>query len=282
VTTTVTQNADEASTSTQKLTIPFPTLSPNLASLNLQNSGTAVGQATAYSPLLPTPLTGKVYFTGASSFSPTLTIRFPAPNAITLVGAVSLQQSTVTFSGIPDVPQTKLVVALFGGKQALESSNCTQPTGTLVGSFTGQNGAVVTDRVPVTVQGCPKAAGTPSASHGSLSVSANGKPVLGFRLASGSNAPGLKTLKLALPHGLSFNPAGLRRGLSVHGVKAGAILRGGKLIVTLKRAVSAVSIKVTAPLLVANKPLRGRHTLHLTVTDAAGTSTPVSVSISTR
>src|SRR5581483_4723855 len=39
VTTTVTQNGDEASTSTQKLTIPFPTLSPNLASLNLQNSG---------------------------------------------------------------------------------------------------------------------------------------------------------------------------------------------------------------------------------------------------
>ncbi len=247
VTTTVTQNADEASTSAQELTIPFPTVAPNLASLSLQNTSTPVGQAIAYSPLLPTPLTGKVYFTGASAFLPTLTIRFPPPNVITLTGAVSLQKSTVTFSGIPDVPQTKLVVALFGGKQALESSNCTVPTGTLSGSFTGQNGAVVNDSVRLSVKGCPKAAGTPSASGGSLSGSASGRPVLRFTLTKGRNAPGLKAFSVALPRGLSFNAGGLRHGLSVHGANARATLRGGKLIVSLKRAVKSVAVKLAAP-----------------------------------
>lgn len=279
VTTTVTQNADEASGESQKLTIPFPTLSPNLASLNLQNTSTAVGQAIAYSPLLPTPLTGKVYFTGPSAFSPTLTIRFPSPNVITLTGSVSLQKSTVTFDGIPDVPQTKLVVALFGGKQALESSNCTVPTGTLLGSFTGQNGTVVNDRVQLAVKGCPTAAGAPSASGGSLSVSATGKAVLRFRLTSGKNAPDLKAFVVALPRGLSFEATGLRRGLLVRGVKVSAALREGKLMVSLKRAVKSVLVKLAAPLLAAKKDLHGHLRLQLSLTDATGASTSVHLSI---
>jgi hypothetical protein len=283
VTTTVTQNADEAATSIQKLTIPYPTLSPNLNSGSLQNTSTAVGQAIAYSPLLPTPLTGKVYFTGPSLFSPTLTIRFPPPNVITLTGTVNLNASTVTFSGIPDVPQTKLVVALFGGKQALESSNCSRPQGTLVGSFTGQNGKVVTDSVPVTVKGCPSApVGRPSASGGSLTVSRKGKPVLRFKLNAGNNAPSLKAFSLALPHGLSFNAKGLRHGLSVQGVKVSAKLQRGRLVVSLKRAVRTISVKLAAPLLVAKKGLRGHLKLRLTATDAAGTSTTLSLSTPVR
>jgi hypothetical protein len=279
VTTTVTQNADEASTSSQTLTIPFPTVSPNFASLSLQNTSTAVGQAIAYSPLLPTPLSGKIYFTGASPLSPTLTIRFPPPSVITLTGSVNLQKSSVTFSGVPDVPQTKLVVALFGGKLALESSNCTVPSGTMGGSFTGQNGAVVNDSVRVTVQGCPGGAGAPSASGGRLSVSAGGKPVLRFSLTSGNNAPDLKAFSVALPRGLGFAASGLRHGLSVQGVKVSATVRGDKLIVHLKRAVKSVSVKLAAPLLVAKKHLRGRLKLHLTVTDAGGTTTTLSPSI---
>lgn len=279
VTTTITQNADEAATSSQKLTIPYPTLAANLASLSLQNTSTPVGSASAVSPLIPTPLTGKVYFTGPTPFTPTLTIRFPPPTVITLTGTVSLTNSTVTFSGIPDVPQTKLVVALFGGKKALESSECAPPTGTLSGSFTGQNGKVVTDHVHVTVQGCPKQAGAPSASDGSLSGVAKGKPVLGFKLTSGSNAPGLKAFSIGLPHGLGFNKAGLRRGLSVRGVKAKAALKGGKLVVTLTRAVSSASVKLASPLLKAEKHLHGTVKLRIAVTDAGGTRTTLHLSI---
>jgi hypothetical protein len=279
VTTTVTQNANEASTSAQALTIPFPTLGPNLKSLGLQNTSTAVGQATANSPLLPVPLTGNVYFTGASPFLPTLTIRFPPPNAIVLTGTVNLQKSSVTFSGIPDVPQTKLVVALFGGKHALESATCNPPAGTLSGSFTGQNGKVVTDSVRVTVKGCPKPAGAPSASGGSLSVSAKGKPALRFKLTRGTNAPNLKGFEVALPHGLSFSAAGLRHGLSVQGVKASAKLQGGKLVVSLKRAVKSASVKLVGPLLVAKKHLGGHLKLRITVTDAQGAGTTLHLSV---
>ncbi len=278
VTTTITQNADEASTSAQALTLPFPALAVNLKAAPLQNTTVAVGTAVADSPLLPEPLTGKVYLTGASPFAPTLTIRFPPPTTITLTGAVDLDKSTVTFSGIPDVPQTKLVVALFGGPKALESTNCSPTAGTLSGMFTGQNGKVVTDHVHVTVQGCPKQAGAPSASGGSLSVSAKGKPVLRFRLTKGTNAPGLKAFSIGLPHGLSFKKAGLRRGLSVRGVKAKAALKGGKLVVTLTRAVSSVSVKVASPLLKAKKHLHGTVKLQIAVTDAGGTSTTLHLS----
>lgn len=177
------------------------------------------------------------------------------------------------------MPQTKLVVALFGGKVALESSNCTAPAGTLSGSFTGQNGKVVNDSVRVAVKGCPKAAGAPSASGARFSLSAAGKPVLGFRLTKGSNAPNLKAFKLTLPHGLSFNASGLRRGLSVHGVKVSATVRGGRLTVKLKHAVKSVSVKLAAPLLVANKHLGGHLKLRLAVTDATGTTTALRLSI---
>jgi hypothetical protein len=279
ITTTVTQNADEASTSVQELILPFPTFGPNLHSISLQNTSTAVGQATAYSPMLTKPLVGNVYFTGPSPFSPTLTIRFPPPNVITLTGTVNLKKSTVMFTGVPDVPQTKLVVELFGGKQALESTNC-QTGSTLSGSFTGQNGKMVTDTVPVTIRGCPKTAktvGSPSASGGSLSLSAHGKPTLRFRLARGQNAPNLKSFTVALPQGLKFSAGGLRHGLAVHGVKASAKIHGGMLIVSLKRTVKSVSVKLASPLLVAEKHLGPHLKTKLVVTDASGTRTPVYV-----
>jgi hypothetical protein len=282
VTTTVTQNADEASTSAQTLKLPFPTLAANLKAAPLQNTSTPVGDAVADSPLLPEPLTGKVYLTGSSPFTPSLTIRFPPPSAITLTGAVDLDKSTVTFTGIPDVPQTKLVVTLFGGPKALEETTCNPPDGGFSGLFTGQNGKAVTDTLHVVVAGCPKTAGAPSASRGSLSVSAKGHATLRFRLAKGANAPDLKAFTLALPRGLSFDSAGLRKGLSIQGVKRKATLKKGKLTVVLKRAVKSVSVKLTGALLVAKKHLGSHLKLRLTATDAGGTKTAVSTSLARR
>ncbi len=280
VTTTITQNADEAATSSQKLTIPYPTLAANLASLSLQNTSTRgrVGQRGFAADTHAADGQGLLHRPDAIHAH----VDDPLPTAdgdhVDGHGQISTN-STVTFSGIPDVPQTKLVVALFGGKKALESSECAPPTGTLSGSFTGQNGKVVTDHVHVTVQGCPKQAGAPSASDGSLSGVAKGKPVLGFKLTSGSNAPGLKAFSIGLPHGLGFNKAGLRRGLSVRGVKAKAALKGGKLVVTLTRAVSSASVKLASPLLKAKKHLHGTVKLRIAVTDAGGTRTTLHLSI---
>jgi hypothetical protein len=156
VSTTVTQGADEAASASTSLLLPWPTLAPNFNSLGLQNSGTPVGSATTATPLLPTPLTGKVLFTG-TPVAPTLTLKFPPPAVLTLVGSVNLGAHSVTFSNIPDVPVTKLTVTLFGGSNSLLSAGCGTPKGILGGSFKGQNGTSAKASVPLTLGNCGSA-----------------------------------------------------------------------------------------------------------------------------
>ncbi len=153
VTTTVTQGADEAASASTTLVLPVQTLPPNLASASLQNKNIPVGTATTYTPLLPTPLQGKVFFTG-QLLTPTLTIKFPPPAVLTLVGTVDLGHNAVVFSGIPDVPVTKLAVTLFGGAHSMLEGICRHPTGPLGGSFTGQNGRSSSASTTITLTGC--------------------------------------------------------------------------------------------------------------------------------
>jgi len=277
IVTTITQGPEEAATAANGLTLPWPAVAPNFnGSLVNQNTTTAVGTVTATSPLTPAPLTGNAYLTG-TPLQPTLTLQFPAPNALKLVGTVSLPTHTVTFNGVPDVPQTSLVVTLFGGPHALENTNCTPPGGTAVGSFTGQNGAVVKVSQQVTVIGCPPPKpAKPTISNASLSGLAAGKPVLRIQLAKGGAK--LKSFTLARPAGLKFNPLGLKRGLSVHGAKK-ITLRGNKLIVALRAPANAISIKLSAPLLVAKKHGPKHPQLHVSVTDASGKSTSLTTSL---
>lgn len=282
VVTTVTQAANEAAGAGQVLTLPFPALAPNQGSLSVQNTGIAVGTAVATSPLIPAPLVGQAFLTGSGPFTPTLTLQFPAPNKLTLTGTVSLNNHSVTFSGLPDVPQTSLVVTLFGGAHALQSATCGPPRGILRATFTGQNGSIVTDRVPVTVSGCPSA---PSISRTSFSGLTSGKPTLQFRLARGSDAPNLKSFVVALPRGVSFNSKKLGRGVSVTGAHTQKLV-GGQLSVTLKQAAAAVSVTIKGPALVETKKLAkqlrthaiGRQSARITVTDALGAPSSFSVS----
>jgi hypothetical protein len=162
VSTTVTQGADEAASASTTLLLPWPTLAANFSSLGLQNSGTPVGTAKTDTPLLPTPLTGNVYFTGIPT-APTLTLKFPPPAVLTLVGNVDLKNSSVNFPSIPDVPVTSLTVTLFGGPKALLNALCSKPSGTLGGSFTGQNGATAKASFPITISGCKGGGGGPTA-----------------------------------------------------------------------------------------------------------------------
>ena len=104
-------------------------------------------------PLLPTPLQGQAYLTG-SPVAPTLTLRFPPPAVLTLVGSISLAQHTVTFPTIPDVPVTQLTVSLLGGPKSLLSGACDTPTGQIAGAFTGQNGKTATAQRTLTISGC--------------------------------------------------------------------------------------------------------------------------------
>ena len=285
VVTSETQAPGEAAGSSTTLVLPWPALASNLTALAIQNTSTPVGTAVTTSPLLPTPLSGNAYLTGGP-LTPTLTLRFPPPAQLTLVGTVSLTNHSVTFSNLPDVPQSALVVTLFGGVDAAESAGCAPPGGILRGSFTGQNGASATTSLQLNVSGCPAAAKSPTVSGASQSGLAAGKPVIGFKLTSGSGAPKLKSFTASLSSGLKFIAKKLARGVSVTGAHT-LKLTGGSLTVTLKLAARGVAVKITSSALSETNQLRQqarKHKsklvkLHISITDAAGSTTTRTVSI---
>jgi len=277
VVTTQTQGPGEAAGLSTSLQLPWPALSTNLGALAVQNTTTPVGSATAASPLQPAPLVGNAYLTG-TPIAPTLTLLFPPPVALKLVGTVSLNTHTVTFSALPDVPQTSLVVKLFGGPHAAQAANCAPPGGIAHGSFTGQNGVIVSVSTPLTVAGCPpppKHHGAPRLSRVSLAGLASGKPRLSFKVAHGTNAPKLRSLIVSLPRGLLFLS---KRGISVSGPHR-LRLTGGKLTITLKRPLTAVAVRIGSAALAESTQLERlarAHKAHpkplvrVTATDAGG------------
>jgi hypothetical protein len=273
--TDITQTHGEATSRSVELAFPSSVLQPNTAAVVGGNilcanpsSGTCktIGSASASSPLYPHALQGKDYLTG-SLLSPSITITFPAPFAITLSGQVSLAANSTTFTGVPDIPLTDLQVTLAGGPDAVFESLCSATSGTATATLTIQNG----DRtVPASsnfnLSGCstttgggggvvapkvPRAA-RPRIASASLSGLLSGKPFLQFKLASAKNAPRLSSFTIKLPKGLSFLGHKVHkrltvRGLSVKGAQVkSASLRRGRLEVQLRRAVSSVAVALSS------------------------------------
>ncbi len=297
VSTTVTQAADEAASSSTQLVLPWPTLAPNFSALSLQNTSTPVGGATVATSLLPTPLQGNVFLTGTPG-APTLTLRIPPPAVLTLVGTIDLAKHTVTFPTIPDVPVTALTVSLFGGPKALLAGACQSATGTVAGAFTGQNGKTATASKPITLAGCSSgtggsgsggggsgsgqgsggngSGGTGSGGGGSgakharvrvshLRVSGltRGKPLITFTLTRGQNAPKIKSFTVTLPSGLAF--VRRRLGAGIHLRPAHTLrLHGGRLTITLKRAVNSVVVSMGVPAVSESTGLKRHPKRHLT------------------
>jgi hypothetical protein len=284
VTTVQTQPLGQAAGLTTTLQLPWPAIGTNTSAVSLQNTTTAVGTAVATSPLQPAPLKGFAYLTGSGPFTPSLTLKFPPPVALTLVGTVNLNNHTVTFSNQPDVPQTSLVVTLFGGPKALELATCSPPGGILHASNTGQNGTIANATFDLHVSGCPSAPkpkGPPRLVSLSLGGLAAGKPSLSLTVAHGSNAPKLKAVTVSLPGGLSFATKRPIRGISVGGAHTLRIA-GGKLTITLKRPALRVSVRISPLALLEGKRLlqhaRKHHAVpkvRVSVTDAAGARSTV-------
>jgi hypothetical protein len=287
------QAAGEAGTSTAKLSIPGSVVQPNsvaatalLCSKPAPFTGcTAVGTASATSPLLSSPLTGSVYLTNGSS-GIGLTIAFPAPFSFNLSGAVDLGNSAVNFTNVPDLPLTDLGITLAGGPQSAFITNCAATTGTVTGSFTGQNGGSANSNPTFSLTGCPAktttphAVGAPTFSGASLSGLGKGKATLRFKLKAGSNAPKIKSFKIKLPGGLSFIKKTLAKGVSVSG-HGTAVLSGGVLVVKLKTPASSVSVSISSKALKVSNGLSKNAKKHkvkslkvtVPVTDAAGLTT---------
>jgi hypothetical protein len=85
-------------------------------------AGSLYGQATAITPLLGSPLRGKVYLRSSQNRLPDLVVALRGNGiAIDLVGRIDSFKGGIrtTFDVVPDAPVTKFVLSLRGGKHSL-------------------------------------------------------------------------------------------------------------------------------------------------------------------
>jgi hypothetical protein len=308
--TEVTQAAGQSPSRSLSLAFPSSTLAPNLQSIQSlclnPAAGTCspVGSVSATSPLYPATLHGSAYLTGSPT-GLTLTLEFPPPFPLTLVGAVDLVNNSATFTGLPDIPLTNLQVSLDGGPTGLFLSTCQNPTGVATAILTDQNGdKIVTDGSSFVVSGCPGTGGTPSASSasgvtvgsttlskGEFSGLSTSHPTLRFRLHVASHASKIRQFTVGLSAGLRFRShrRGTPSGVTLTGGKIKSVsISHGHLTVILRRAVSSLSVTIRGILLTESPTLAARtrraHTLPLTVTteNTRGQHTVIRVDVSSR
>jgi hypothetical protein len=280
-----TQAANEAASKAIVLKLPSD-LGVNLAAdgrcLTRAGRGCVVGTATATSPLAPMKLTGTVTL-GRSEMGPAITVSFPAPFAITLLGDVNLTTGTVTINHVPDVPLTDLKLTITGanGHKAFTTS-CTPSRTT--GTFTSQSGVTKIVSAKATLTNC---AGGPTAS-GAASGLPTGHPKLRIKVSRGQGAARIASVAVALPAGLKFARSRITttpiKGLAVSGASVKSVaLKGGKLVLTFKKGARSLTVKVNGPILTETGSLQrgvkerkvNSVTLTLEVTDAKHTTTSV-------
>ncbi len=301
---TITTGATDAGVLTGSLMTPSSTLTANAAALALQCSTpnatfsncTPVGTATAMTSVVPFALNGSVYLTGSGLANITVTIHFPPPFGINLVGAQNLITNTLSFSqaagglNLPDIPLNSLHVHFNGGSSALFTTSCAVPNASISSSFTAQNGKSASPSAPFSVTGCAGAY-SPTAS-GSSSGFKTGHPKLKFSFAQAST----KTISISVPSGLSFKgkckvkKSKLKcKGLKVSGGKAFSVkAKGKKLTITLSGTSGfGGSITVAGPLLKESKGLQKKVkkgtvktiTVTLKLTSVTGPTKTISVKI---
>jgi hypothetical protein len=271
LTTGITQAADEAPTGSMTLGFAGDAVGLNLASvkticLNVASGTcTPVGVATATSPLYPSPLTADAYLTGNVE-GLTLTLVFPTPFPLTLVGKVDLANVTTTFTGMPDIPLTNLSLKLNGGSEALFATNCRPASGIVTASMTDQNGdKTLTSNNSYSIKGCSASASTstptsatadnrPTISGVTVNKSSAKSPSLSFKIGVARKGSKLTGVKVELPGGLKFLKHGTAKhpritGVAVSGAKVRSLkLSHGHLVITLKKAARSLSVKLTTVL----------------------------------
>lgn len=266
---TITEAATAAAT--QALEIDPPSsLSPNVSNALKCLLGTpcTIGTASAVSPFLPpSALSSGTIQLGGSITSPSLSIAFPAPYAVSLTGAINISTEAITFTGIPDLPLTSLVLDVGGGSSTqLFTTNCAAST--LTTKLTPWNGAApVTSSAPITFGGtCPA---TPTGPTGPTPPASQGKPTvkgaslrglvkrtarIAFTVTEGKGAKPIKRIALSLPKGLSLSnkKASLTKGIVVKGAHAKKLkfttsVKHGVLTITLSSAATQASVTLESP-----------------------------------
>lgn len=289
LTTTVTQSADQAASKSISLTFPktlAPSVSGAVGMLCKDPDATysnckAVGTATAVSPALDAPLTGKLYLAGASAFKPSLAIVFPAPFSITLVGAVELAGNTVVFSTVPDMPLTSLTVSLVGGKSGIYQTACDPASGTVTASFSGQNGASATGSAAFKTANCPASKSSPASggshpSGGTGHVAPVGSarfhnpagrhPSLMVRATTESHDRQITGLTIATPRGVRYATRHLRGNVKVKGARVRSMrIVHGRLVIRFKHPGSRLTVTIRGRALTIGPKVKSRirhHRVH--------------------
>jgi hypothetical protein len=246
------QAPGEAATSSVALFLPSG-LAPNRSALSSGCSASdlstcpTMGTATATTPLLAAPVTGRLVLAAGGA----LYAVFPPPLALTLPGTASVSGNALqlTFSGFPDVPFTGLEFNLSGGSGSLLTVGdglCSGPL-TVGGQLASHSGATTPVNAGLSLSGCRNfgpGSKRPASSGASFSGLATGHPKLHFQ------ASNVTTMSLALPRGLSFSRPYRGRGLVLSGAKLKNMrLSHGRLVITLRAQAARVGVTITAPLL---------------------------------
>jgi hypothetical protein len=172
-----------------------------------------VGTAVARTPLLASPLTGPAYFVsrGNEAFPQLVLVLQGEEITVELVGDTFISKAGITsstFASVPDVPVTSFELTLPEGKYSALAANanlCSQKLA-MPTEFAAQNGTVLKQFTPITVEGCPNTISITSHTlRGrnltvSVSVPAAGKlKSSGKGLSKGSKtSKGRETVKLNL------------------------------------------------------------------------------------
>lgn len=111
------------------------------------------GKARAFSPLLGKPLEGPVYLRSSDNLLPDLVAHLEGQVDIDLVGRIDSFKGGIrtTFDRVPDVPVTKFVLTLPGGKHGLlvNSTNLCKTTVRAIVQLKGQNGKKANKRAKI-------------------------------------------------------------------------------------------------------------------------------------
>src|SRR5262249_46696913 len=117
------------------------------------------GSAEAVSPLLDQPLKGQVYLVPSGHELPDLVADLQGQVEIQLHGIAGSRHGGLrtVFEGVPDVPVSKFVLNMRGGKKSLlvnSTNTCKGPQRALL-NITGQNGKSVTNnKFPLDIVSC--------------------------------------------------------------------------------------------------------------------------------
>ena len=222
VTTTVTQGPGEAAARSVEVTLP-QALGPSVGGLTLCPAAQAaahtcpaaskVGEAQAFTPLLPAPLSGGVFITENQGGLPRLTVDLQGLLSLQLTGDTALTPARLStkFDGIPDVPLSRFVLRFAGGPGSLLQAGqdlCTARDLKVNGAFGAHSGATSKASTDLVVEGCPPKLAA------SIRGLRTGGPVTVLKVTRAGSK--LRTVAFTLPRGLKFGgKAAMRKGASV-------------------------------------------------------------------